>query len=382
MAKPRKLVYSSFLFLLLLALSEGLSLWIGKFLEEKHVFYRAITGDYERYLSLRDPVVGWPSPSLFGNADYDRIGSRVIPQFPDPHEHSPLVSLYGDSFTWASQVEADQAWGNHLARRLGQRVNNFGVGGYGSDQSFLRFLHNDGDHAPIVILGHLSENILRNLNQLRDLLSYSGGIGFKPRFILDSESKIQLIPLPNLSKAEYLKCSRSPGEYLRYEEFLPEQPSGPMILRFPFTWSVLRSLGHYHVRAKLWGKPRHMQFYRADHPAQGTLITAKILERFCDEARSRNRTLVVLLIPTGLDLEYNKDHQVWPYQPLADKLATRQLPFLDAGPHLIRKIGDAPITDYFVGDTSHHLNPAGNRLLDEIVYEYLLSRELVGRDPL
>ena len=281
MAEPRKLAYSSFLLLLLLALSEGLSFWIGKYLEENHVFYRAIPGDYERYLSLRDPVVGWPSPSLFGTADYDRIGSRIIPQFPDPDEHSPLVSLYGDSFTWASQVEADQAWGNHLARRLGQRVNNFGVGGSflrflyndgdGSDQSFLRFLYNDGDHAPIVILGHLSENILRNLNQLRDLLSYSGGIGFKPRFILDSEGKIQEIPLPNLSKAEYLKCSRNPGEYLRHEEFLPEQPSGPMILRFPFTWSVLRTLGHYHVRAKLWGEPRHMQFYRADHPAQGAL---------------------------------------------------------------------------------------------------------------
>ena len=90
----------------------------------------------------------------------------------------------------------------------------------------------------------------------------------------------------------------------------------------------------------------------------------------------------MLLIPTGLDLEYIQDHRACPYQPLADKLTTLELPFLDAGPHLIRKIGDAPITDYFVGDTSHHLNPAGNRLLAEIVYEYLLSRELVGRDPL
>ncbi len=382
MAERRKLAYSSFLLLLLLALSEGLSFWIGKFFEEKHVFYRAILGNYQTYLALRDPVVGWPSPSLFGKADYDRIGSRVIPQFPDPHKHSALVSLYGDSFTWASQVESDQAWGNQLARRLGQRVNNFGVRGYGSDQAFLRFLHNDSDQAPIVILGHLSENILRNLNQLRDLLSHSGGIGFKPRFILDSEGQIQLIPLPNLSKAEYLRCSRNPGVYLRHEEFLPEQPSGPMILRFPFTWSVLRSLKHYHVRAKLRGEPRHMQFYRADHQAQGTLITAKILERFCDETRSRNRTPVVLVIPTGLDLEYIQDHQVWPYQPLVDELTTRKLPFLDAGPHLIKKIGDTPIDDYFVGDTSHHLNPAGNRLLAEIVYEYLMSRELVRRDPL
>ena len=377
MTRQRKLAYSSFLILLLLLLSEGLSFWAGKYLEKKHVFYRAVAGDYERYLSLRDPVVGWPSPSLFGLAEYDRIGSRVVPQFPDPHKERALVSLYGDSFTWGFQVPANQAWGNLLARKLGRRVNNFGVGGYGSDQSYLRFLHNTGEDAPIVILAHLSENILRNLNQFRDLISNPGSIGFKPRFILDSSGQAQLIPMPHLSKAAYLRCLADPEVYLKHEEFLPGKPSGPLILNFPFTWSVLTVLRHYHVRAKLRGEPRHMQFYCRDHPAKGTSITAAILASFCKKARSREKVPVVLLIPTGLDLEYARDHETWPYEPLVDELADREFPVLDAGPLLIEKIGNRPIEDYFVGDTSHHFNREGNRLLAEIVYDYLVGRGLV-----
>ncbi len=373
----RKLVYPCLLLLLAFLLSEGLSFWIAKSLQKKSLFYEGVAGDYDRYLSLRHPLLGWPSSSKFGSGAYDKIGARRVPDDSKSSDTRAFVSLYGDSFTWGAQVRADQTWGHLLAQRLGRRVNNFGVGGYGSDQSFLRFLHNERDDSPIVILGHLAENILRNLNQFQDLLYNPGGIGFKPRFILDSSGSALLIPLPTPSKAEYLECVKHPGKYLEHEEFLPGSPSGPKLIRFPFTWSLLSLFQHYHVRAKIRGEPRHMQFYRRDHPAQGTLITAEILMRFYHESLSRDRSPVVHLIPTGLDLEYFKEHQAWPYEPLLEELSARSIPFLNSGPALIEKIGNRGVDRYFVGDTSHHFNPAGNRLLAEAVHDHLRANGLV-----
>ena len=67
------------------------------------------------------------------------------------------------------EVAAEDSYPNLLARELGCRVNNFGVGGYGTDQAFLRYRQLAEDSPRFVVLGHYSEDIVRNVNQLRDL---------------------------------------------------------------------------------------------------------------------------------------------------------------------------------------------------------------------
>ncbi len=88
-------------------------------------------------------------------------------------------------------------YGEYLKRRdpmLGCRVSNFGVEGYGTDHSYLRFKYNDRDRAKIVILGHLSENIIRNVNQLKGLLYHSRGVDLHPRFIIGQDGSLEFIP--------------------------------------------------------------------------------------------------------------------------------------------------------------------------------------------
>ena len=148
---------------------EGISFLAGIYLQPLGIFYKPIIADdYPEYLAIRDPVLGWPAPNTFGqDGERDAVGSRIIPLFPDPASYSPCVALYGDSFTWSSEVDHAHAWSNVLSGLLQCRVANYGVGGYGTDQAYLRFLHNEKDVAPIAILNHLSENILRNVNQFR-----------------------------------------------------------------------------------------------------------------------------------------------------------------------------------------------------------------------
>ena len=85
-------------------------------------------------------------------ADVDETGSRIIPAYPDPNRFPACVSLYGDSVTWAAEVDNEHAWSNVLSLLLGCRVANYGGGGYGADQAYLRFKLNSRDKSKVVII--------------------------------------------------------------------------------------------------------------------------------------------------------------------------------------------------------------------------------------
>ena len=153
-------------------------------------------------------MLGWPSPLKYGRVELDASGSRRIPAFPEPG--GACVSVYGDSFTYGDGVSAEHSWANVLSKRLGCRVANYGMSGYGTDQALLRFETNAEDEAPVVVLGHLSLNVMRNVNRLRGLLYPQTRYGLKPRFILDENAELELLPLPELTAEEFARWVAHP----------------------------------------------------------------------------------------------------------------------------------------------------------------------------
>ena len=205
--------------------------------------------EYEHYLSVRDGVLGWPSP-LTTIENLDSSGARVSPAFPAPG--SECVSLYGDLFTFGSEVNDEQAWGNVLARELGCRVANFGVGGYGTDQAVMRFTANTKDSSSITVLGIFADNLLRNVNQYRYFLTGGEKFGLKPRYVLH-DNVLTISPLPKLSYSEFKKALANPQKSVwQHEFFLPDTNYGPTIWRFPYTWSFTKLL----LSKKFWNS-RH-----------------------------------------------------------------------------------------------------------------------------
>jgi len=364
--------------LLVLATLEGLSLVALRFLRKQAVVFEPTQGvvDYEGYLANRDPLLGWPSQAP--DPRRDGSGARVSPAFPDRSTHPPLVSVYGDSFTWSSEVDHEAAWPEVLSKLVAARVDNFGVGGYGSDQAFLRYANNRAESSQIVVLVHLTENILRNVNQYRDLLYHGSGCSFKPRFVVRTDGQLNLVPQPNFSAQQYTRFIETPENFLAHEAFAPGRPEGPIRASFPFTITILRSFTHFHVIAKLRGEPWHTRFYAPEHHAGGLAITAGIMQRFHDLAKERGQQPVVAILPTGRDLEYNQRTGKWVYEPLTRELRKRQLPLLDMGPKLRDKIGSQRLEAFF-GSISAHPNAAGYRLVAEVVYEYLFSHDLISK---
>jgi hypothetical protein len=230
--------------------------------------------DWEAYMRLRDPVTGWPPPSFRGEGETDAIGSRLIPAFPDPGAQSPCVSVYGDSFTYGDEVGPADSYPNALARLLDCRVNNFGQGGFGTDQALLRYREvMRDDRAPVVVLGHYAENIIRNVNQYRGFMAGTYFVNLKPRFVLDEAGALEWVPLPELTAEEFARIGDLHEELLPHEYFRPGGPAGVATNRFPHLVNLLRLRRNYRLRGWLDGVPTYAPFYSPDHESGALGVT-------------------------------------------------------------------------------------------------------------
>lgn len=373
----RKIIKYCLLVIILVFTAEGISFIAIVYLERKGIIYEPYMPDnYEEYLRRRDPLLGWPYPDRIGKGELDSSGSRIIPAFPDP-DGETCVSLYGDSFTYGAEVRSEFAWSNVLSKMLNCRVSNFGVKGYGTDRSYLRFKQNDHDRAKIVILGHLSENVVRNVNQLTGLIYPAKGFGLHPRFVLGDNGSLQLIPLLQLSEKDYLSMVYDPGMYLEHEYFIPGGPSGTYRAGFPYSYSVLKAFGNYRFKSRLFGKSYWSEFYSEDHPSHALQITALIIRSFCREAVADDKVPVVVIFPMEFDLNVYKKSKKWDYQNLIDKLYENGTDVINIGDGFIKRIGQKDPCSLFTRCHSGHYNEEGNRIVAELIRDYLKEKKLI-----
>ena len=284
---------------------------------------------YRAYLDDRDPVLGWPTKTALKTHAYGPSGARPSPAF--PALDAPCVTLFGDSFTYSEQVDDEHAWGDVLARQLHCRVANYGVGGYGTDQVLLR---SKGVEAlgRVAILGIHPENVLRNVNQYRGFMG-DWMYTFKPRFLLEPDGELQLIPLPTLEEHELALLLKDPAAVLPHESFLPGSRVGPVLWQAPYTLAVLRGLFHPRVTARLTGGTSWGSFLAPGHTTGALDLTATLAAEFNREAQSKgaSTTLSVVFTSPSAFFQYEAGAG-WAQEPLVNALQSRGLRTLDLGP--------------------------------------------------
>lgn len=348
------------LFVFIFSFSEIGAYLVGKYLISKSIFYETPDinrQDYERYLKLRDPALGWP-PKKESVETPSPPTPRPVPQ---KFSGQPCFSVYGNSFTYGSEVQDQDAWPFLVSKSLSCSVANYGVGGYGTDMAYLRFL-TQKKTAEVAVLGFMPENIMRNVTQYMSFL-YAGPLyGFKPRFILNQKGDLERVPLPKLNYHEFTDVFKNPSTYLKHEYFLPFEDHGRLPLGFPYSLSILRALNHFRIHAAITKTPVYAEFYHQKHAAKGLQITVKIMEAFIQKAHERSQEAFILILPTGRDLLYFKREKKWVFQPLLDALKKQNIPYYNPGPHLLHQLGTEEIETLFV-DISSHYNAKGNRFL-------------------
>ena len=126
------------------------------------------------------------------------------------------ISSYGDSFVHCDDVSNENTWQSFIEQREKKfEVLNLGVGGYGTDQAFLKYkLTQKNLDADMVLIGYMTENSNRNVNTYRPFyIKNTQDINFsKPRFIYE-KNQLRLIPnyFSSLNQMEVL--AKKPKEH-------------------------------------------------------------------------------------------------------------------------------------------------------------------------
>jgi hypothetical protein len=255
-------------------------------------------------------------------------------------------------------------------------VANFGVGGYGTDQAFLRHRNRVNDSAPIVILGIFEDNVQRNVNRFRELLAGSPAFSFKPRFKLDPRGELVLLPLSLPDTSQARAFIESPEQFLADEYFLPGSSAGPVRPRFPFTLSLIHLLLHPDVRAVLTGHPYWERYYRPGHDSGALETTVGIVRAFRDEAGRRGQRLMIVMFLSPKTMSRLEGASARPYQPLIDRIGAEGIPIVDLSDGILLRLSGRSPCEIATQPRAcrGHLNPEANAWVAEIVAA-ALSRE-------
>jgi hypothetical protein len=326
-----------------------------------------------------DPNLGWVTP----RHEVEANGARHSPD--NPASGRPCLSLYGDSFVFGTEVDDRAAWGNQLAKKMGCKVSNFGVSGYGTDQAFLRFESHSSEKSDAVILGILSENIIRNVNQNRSYL-YGGTVGpLKPVFRVDGSGGLRLIPPPKLDATSYDDYVNHPERLFPADFFIPDSSAyAQQHAGFPYSISAFRVFRYKRVSDGLLyfvlrNPPWFAELYDPAHPSNALQVSQGIVRRFSELAKQRRKIGIVMFIPTSRDIGHFLKSGHWTYQTLYDRCVESGGRCFDAGAAMVELIGarqlaDVGVCEYFC--TAHwtqsaHYNEKGHAILADAVHSYL-----------
>ena len=325
------------------------------------------------------PALGWTikpsgsSPLYRANSQGFRANRNYEPR---PLASRLRIAAFGDSFTHGDDVGNADTWQEALARvndRL--EVLNFGVGGFGLDQAYLRYRQDGVAYQPhIILIGFMSENILRSLSVFRPF--YVGGTSLplsKPRFAIE-DGRLTLIENPLKELSQYRELLDAPERVLprlgtHDHYFRVRYRAGPLdVLPSVRVFKIARFdiLHPHHVTMKNGYYVRDSEAFR---------VTALTFDAFVgDVTRDRSIPIIVLFPHSGDIVRHRKDG-TRPYAPLLEYLREKGHRYLD-----LLDWFDAHGRDIAIHDLAPmHYTPLGNKLVANAVWNYLVRERLV--DP-
>ena len=221
------------------------------------------------------------------------------------------ISLFGDSFIHGHDVDlrgslAPQLESALAARGVPAQALNFGVGGYGIDQAYLRYSR-DGARfdTDIIVEGLQLENVARHLMVFRLIAYPQSKIPFsKPRFYFEGPSLLvanKPTIAPDRVPAALATFESSPLR--RYEFFYTEKYR-------PYWWRKSRLLS---VLADARHKDESVDVMRRD--GEGIRLTLAILDRFKNDVSVTGKPFLLVYLPLKDNLAAQLRGEKDPWDP-------------------------------------------------------------------
>lgn len=325
----------------------------------------------KEYSERRDKILGW---THLKEANVDESGSRYIPSFPKVGKE--CFSVYGDSFAWGEEANEEDAWVNVFSVLRKCRVSNFGVGGYGMDQAYLRFQRNIKDDAKNTILTVYPDDILRNVTSNFGFLN--GEINFesqKPHFELNDDNELIYFPLPMNTEEDFKRFSEDPANFFGKDYFGPIGTDRAVKRKISSISTIIELLQSRRIkrqiRALIIGQPSWSEFFSSGHPTKSLEIASKIAGKFELLAKERAKNFLLVMLPDGPSYKYYRKHGKWVYQDFLDELSKNNIRYLNSGIGFEKYLANRSFCELLTETIKckGHFNKEGYTVLAEVINE-------------
>ncbi len=281
-----------------------------------------------------DSLLGWSHAATSENS----LGILAATQ-PSPDFDGPVVLFYGNSYVAGATTEAAR-----IPQQLGRflpdsEVYNYGVGGYGIDQIYLRLRGSVVLFTqPVLIFGILTEDIDRAVLKYR--------LAPKPYFVLAGGS-LELRGVP---------VTQSPDEWIAHH---------PLRIR-SYLLSFLRQ--QFRVLTATRGYASELSFRRVEKQELGRAILAATVR----ESARRRMPLLFVIFYTEAELHFTG----WREQFLHQQFTQLGVPYIDTKPILLAAARKelVPVSEYYFPPTTpgqgHH-NERGNHVIAQAIADFL-----------
>jgi len=299
----------------------------------------------------------------------------------EKHVNNAAIAVFGDSFTKGHPV-IEESWPHLLEQKLARPVLNFGVGGYGTDQAYLRLEKRYAGklETPYVALLVMSENIARVVNRYRGFYTRKINRSLtKPMFHKGENGKIHLLPNPlateddvsTLGNPDFLEEIGAQDYWYRYFA----QFNLNHFVRFPYSYYLLKALPYYIQRGFQHRVQNHTEWEHLYQHEEATDILRFVILKFVDRARELGTVPVIVFLPNQKDLVDYQDAGQTVYRDFYDSLKPGQhahmydalawfVPLLDEGEQ---------ISAFFESGLGGHYNPEGEGVISEGLYHSLME---------
>jgi hypothetical protein len=330
-------------------------------------------------LLVVDSVLGWRYRSGHATArdQTNSHGLRSAREYSAvPAASVVRVAAFGDSFVYGNEVDNANCW-SALVEQIYPRLEvlNYGVGGYGNDQAYLRFLADGRSLSPkIAILGFAPTDFGRVVNVYRRFLSNRELPLVKPRFVLSAGGELELVASPVRVPADYARYLDRPEAVIElghgdawYEPAIYKNP----VYDLSATVRLLTGLW-VKVRRRYVDRDRLVRDGVFNRASTAFAVHTALFERFAARARTAGMVPLVVIFPDRESLVRRQAGRAPIFTPLVDELRARGIDYLDLTEAFLAREVTQPPDGWFM--PLGHYSPSANRLVAEWLGPRLLER--------
>jgi len=320
---------------------------------------------------IHDPLLGWTiKPNgisgLYRANDQGMRGDSAYSTI--ANEKRIRIGSFGDSFMHGDEVPNSSTWQAQLEKLdPSYEILNFGVGGYGSDQMYLRYIREGKRfHPSVVLIGITEEHIARNVNVFRPFYALQTGLIFsKPRYIFGGES-ILLSPNPLSSVEAYKQLLIDKGpvfEELGKQDWFYQHRNRE---------SVLDYLPSVRLVKMLWFELLVAREFSFQYESEAFRLSLEILTQFTNEVKREGSMPIIVLFARKTNLDGLRAGHRPIYTPFKSALMARHIKVVDlTGAFECDGLG-ADTQRYF--ESNGHYSAYANKLVARYMREQLYAQ--------